>query len=214
MTVTSRASDDVRDDPRWEPEWISGFFHGVLYCGRNACREKVVVTGDYFVDSNDYGEPTGFLRLCFAIPALPLATPPKGTPASVLERIDDASRVVWADPASAANGLRRAVEALLDEQKVNKTKLTKAGKRVPQSTHERIIAFKTKQPTAAASLEAVKWVGNQGSHGSSTLTATDCIESAEFLDHALRVLYDTSDAELVRRAAAVNKRKGTKRRTK
>ncbi len=92
------------------------------------------------------------------------------------------------------------------------TRDTRNGKRRTLSTHERIAALKAKQPVAATSLEAVKWVGNQGSHASFQLTATDCVESALYLDHALRVLYDTSDAEIIKKAKAVNRAKGIKRR--
>ncbi len=59
----------------------------------------------------------------------------------------------------------------------------------------------------------MKWVGNQGSHGD-PITASDVIESAEYLDHALRTLYDTRDADLARKARAVNKERGLKRRTR
>ncbi len=101
-------------------------------------------------------------------------------------------------------------EAVLDHQRVVKTELTKARKRRRLSTHERIEAFKTQNATAASSLEAVKWVGNQGSHGDS-ISASEVIESAEYLDHALRALYDTRDAELARKVKAVNKARGVRR---
>ncbi len=116
--------------------------------------------------------------------------------------------VAWCgpDPGSAANGLRRAVEAVLDHQKVRKTVAKKAGGRRPLSTHERIKEFQKTDPEAGDALEAVKWAGNQGSHGDE-MTASMVIESAEYLDHALRKLYDRREAELSRRIAEVNKRK-------
>ena len=213
VTVTTADSDRHRNDSDWEPEWLFGYFHGVIYCTRPVCDEKVVVSGDWRTEwSNTTGNYEDRLRLRYAMPALPLAVPPVKAPSIVVERLKAVSQVVWTDPASAANGLRRCVEALLDHQKVNKTQLTKKGKRRTLSTHERIAALKAKQPVAATSLEAVKWVGNQGSHASFQLTATDCVESALYLDHALRVLYDTSDAEIIKKAKAVNRAKGIKRR--
>src|SRR6202035_4696784 len=124
-TVTTTSYDWHRDDDNWEPDWESGFFHGILYCGRSTCREKVIVSGEYQVTEKipwqDYIKE---LLLRFAIPAFPLVIPPAVTPEAVLEGIDAASRIVWADPAGAANGLRRAVEAVLDQQKVHKTQIT------------------------------------------------------------------------------------------
>jgi hypothetical protein len=213
-TVTTANSDRHRDDPDWEPEWVFGFFHGVIYCNRYACQEKVIVSGEYRVEMKphgEYGDYGDFLRLRFAIPALPLVSPPDETPQGILERLEDASRVVWTEPAAAANGLRRCVEALLDHEKISKTRITRQHKRIRLSTHERITAFKERRPDAAISLEAVKWLGNQGSHSSSPLTSSDCVEGAKYLEHALRVLYDTRDVELVKKARAINKAKGIKR---
>jgi uncharacterized protein DUF4145 len=51
------------------------------------------------------------------------------------------------------------------------------GKRRRLSTHERITEFR-KSEGAADSLEAVKWIGNQGSH-ESALSATDVLDGAE-----------------------------------
>lgn len=56
----------------------------------------------------------------------------------------------------------------------------------------------------------MKWVGNQGSHGGDPMTVSNVVESAEYLDHALRRLYDRTDELIARKAAAVNRRKGIK----
>lgn len=210
-TVTTTIYDWHKDDQEWEPEWESGFFHGILYCGRSACREKIIVSGEYRVTAIiTWQEYVKELRLRFAIPALPLIIPPANTPESLLEGIDAASRTVWTDPAGAANGLRRTVEAILDNQKIRKTKIV-GNKRRRLTAHQRIGLLKANHPVAATSLEAVKWLGNEGSHSSGLLTASDCIESAEYLGHALRVLYDRTDAELIKKAKKINKAKGVVR---
>jgi hypothetical protein len=209
-TVTTTDYDRHREDEDWLPDWEHGFFHGVLRCGRPACAERVVVSGEFrYAEISPWGYHDQF-HLRYAIPALPLAVLPLHTPDTIVKEIDKASRVVWADPAGAANALRRSVEALLDHQRVRKTKLVN-GKRVRMSAHERINLFKTQQPKAAVSMEAVKWLGNAGSHDSAALTSTDCVDSAEYLNHALKLLYDKSDAELNRRVKTVNKAKGVRR---
>jgi hypothetical protein len=115
--VTTTSYNWHQHDEEWEPDWKYGFFYGILYRGRSACREKVIVSGDYRVTMKKlWEEYIDELHLRFAIPALPLVIPPVNTPKAVLEGIDAASRIIWADPAGAANGLRRAVEAVLDDQ--------------------------------------------------------------------------------------------------
>jgi hypothetical protein len=144
-----------------------------------------VVVGDWGTEQDDRGGYDNPLRLRFAWPSLPLLNPPAKTPEAVLEHLELASRIVWADPGSAANALRRCVEAVLDQQRVVKTGPVKGGGRKPLTAHARIQVLKAKNAVAGQSLEAVKWVGNQGSHGTA-MTASDVIESAEYLDHALR----------------------------
>lgn len=213
-TVKSGASERATDRQTWDgdPFDFRGMFHGLLVCARPQCEERVVVAGEWTTDVDDYGHYTAYLLLRFAIPAIPLMTAPPGTPEKVTLRIEEASRVVWADPASAANGLRRAVEVVLDHQKVRKTATRKDGSRRRLSPQERITDFKKKEPEAAAALEAVKWVGNQGSHGDE-MTASMVIESAEYLDHALRKLYDRREAEITRKIADVNKRRKLRKQT-
>src|SRR4051794_39280533 len=80
-TVNSAASDRVRNDDDWEPEWIFGHFHGVLRCSRSACREPIIVTGAQRVeavteDGQFYGGYGTYLRLRYAIPALQIMSVP------------------------------------------------------------------------------------------------------------------------------------------
>lgn len=206
-SVSATSGDD------WEPEYWIGVFNIVYECGRTSCRERVLICGDWCTEWIEEVEGYGnCYRVHYANPAVPLVIPPSATPKAVTLRLEEASRVVWADPASGANALRRCVEAVLDHQRVNKTAPRKGGGRRRLTTQERITAFKSTSRVAGTSLEAVKWVGNQGSHATTDLTAVDCIESAEHLDLALRVLYDTRDAQLLRRARGVNQRRGVKRR--
>jgi hypothetical protein len=204
-TVLTAESARLRDHPGWDPDWLIGGFHGVLVCTRPQCEERVIVAGEYHTDvSDDPNEQyTDYYRLRFAWPAIPLMIPPAATPQAVLDRLEEASRVVWADPGSAANALRRCVEAVLDHQKVKKTATKRSGGRHTLSTHDRIVDFKAKDKLAAQSLEAVKWVGNQGSHSGDVMTVSNVLESAEYLDHALRRLYDKTDEVIARKAAAV-----------
>jgi hypothetical protein len=210
------ASAAAQKNPGWEPDWLRGVFTGKMKCSDPDCGETVAVSGDWKVvfvghqHSDPYDE---LLRLRFAHPPLRLAALPDGTPESVAKGIDSASSVFWVSPSSAANRLRFSVEELLTARGVNKTAPKKSGGRRRLTTHERIMLYRAKNPDVADALEAVKWIGNDGSHDES-LTVAEVMDGVEVLELALRLLYDTRDEALRRRITAIIKNKGVRKRGK
>lgn len=138
---------------------------------------------------------------------------PDRCPNEVRERIEEAARLIWADPASAANRLRSAIEELLTAQKVPRTRLVakKGGaqgrSRRRLTAHDRIELLKVKEPGAADLLEAVKWIGNSGSHESG-MRVGDVLDGVALMEHALHELYDNRGKELAKMAKKINARKG------
>ncbi len=207
-------SQNARKHEAWEPEWISGYFTAELRCARSQCREVVVATGNMRVRWTGAAPPDSYVqefRLRFANPALPVIKVPQGAPEDVASRVAEAGLLIWADPSAAANRLRLTIEQILDQQGVPKYPDTTKGKHVPLKTHNRIDLFRKDDPGVAAILEAVKWIGNQGSH-EDVLTQRDVLEGASFLEHALKALYDTSAEEIARRVRAINEAKGVRDR--
>jgi hypothetical protein len=95
-------------------------------------------------------------------PALPLLAVPKRTPQAVQEEIVGASDVIFISPSTAGSRLRRAVEELMNAQRVNKSRIDgKTKKRVHVTLHTRIEMFALKQPEIAHVLLAAKWIGNE-----------------------------------------------------
>lgn len=215
--VLSAESANSQDDPAWEPEWQAGFFHGSLRCQRRGCREVVIVAGEMKTEellpegNGPYrGATYGSLhRLRFALPALPIAALPPECPPRIQELMDGCSQVLWRDPPAAANRLRFAVEELLTLQRIRRS-IVKNHKRHKLTTHARIELLKRAKPEVAVTLEAVKWIGNQGSHDD-TITIIDVLAGAELLSHALRLLYDYQPRRMLRAAQVINKHKGIKR---
>ncbi len=170
----------------------------------------MAVAGDMKFDAqldvasgNWYGEYAEFLRLRFAVPSIHLMTFPAACPESVKGDVASASKVMFAVPSAAANRLRTAIETLLTEQGVAQVGL----KGKPLSTHARIELLRASSPDAAVALEAVKWIGNSGSHDSEA-TIDDFMNGADLLSHALRLLYDTRTKELDALAERINRNKG------
>ncbi|KUL73965.1 MULTISPECIES: DUF4145 domain-containing protein [unclassified Streptomyces] len=207
-SATSRA---LVNHEAWEPEWIQGGFHGVLTCRKETC-DRVRVIGEMSVDySSRHGEqyeiywtPTLFL------PALPLLENRELCPPEVGVRVDAAAKILWLDPSAAANRIRAAVEALMDDRGVIRRQLNSKGKVVRLDLDRRIAIFKkalSQHADAADLLLAVKWIGNVGSH-EDVLRVPDVLEGVEFLDRALSEIYGTSPDDVKKRAAEVTARRG------
>ncbi|MER5555986.1 DUF4145 domain-containing protein [Streptomyces sp. NPDC002793] len=207
-SVTSKS---LHAHEAWDPEWIQGHFQCVLICRRATCDRVRVIgemsvgySGRYDVQYEQDLSPTMFF------PALPLLQSRDLCPPAVSERVDAASKILWLDPSAAANRIRAAVEALLDDQKTIREKTNGAGKAIRLSLDNRIATFKTALPQhadAADLLLAVKWIGNVGSH-EDVLRISDVLEGVEFLDHALSLIYDKNRDDVKKRASEVTARRG------
>ena len=190
----------------WDPDWVHGYFTSVLRCQRASCQEITVAMGRWCVreNNNEFGQNfDDYFLLQMTVPPLPIMYIPDGCPAPVSGVVDSAAQVMWVDPSAAANRLRIAVEQLLDAHDIPRTK-TEATKESPLNLHKRIDLLRATHPSAADLLEAVKWIGNQGSH-EDTLRVSDVLEGAQLFERALAQMYDTTPAELQRRAAQINK---------
>jgi Domain of unknown function (DUF4145) len=196
------------------PIELSGVFTGTLRCAIHTCREPVAVAGAYTVDPD--ADETGnsgwgdMYKVRYMEPPPRIIVTPKGTPEAVVKALDSASRVLWADPSSAANRMRVAIENLMTEYGMRRYGV-RNHKRYRLSTQARIVEFRKYESTVAETLEAVKWIGNAGSH-ETEMTADDVLEGAELLSYALNLLYDDSEEQLQRRVRAVNRRKGLARK--
>ncbi|MFF9070541.1 DUF4145 domain-containing protein [Streptomyces sp. NPDC014891] len=197
----------------WEPDWFYGGFHCVLRCSKGGC-DLVRVVGkagmDHLLDDQGrwYGGWINLLTPSFFHPALPLVQRREGIPRSVQDRIDAASAVLWVDPSSAANRLRSAVEALMDDQGIPRRWSSDKGP-YDVNLHRRIENFKaakTAYSDAADAILAVKWIGNVGSH-EDALKISDVLDGAEILDFALEEIYGTRDV-VKKLAAEITARKG------
>ncbi|GAA4064860.1 DUF4145 domain-containing protein [Agromyces indicus] len=197
------------------PDELSGSFTGVLECDNHACRREVIVAGDW-VYSWDFDEVqererlVDYFVLRYINPAPRLLLTPKRTPSKVVESIATASSALWTSPDLAATQLRLAVEELLTARGVRRIVITAKRKRKRLSAQERLDIFAETHPEVVHALEAVKWIGNAGTHESG-LTVDDVVTGAKFLELALRRLYDTSESELLSTAKEINRRRGLPR---
>jgi hypothetical protein len=188
----------VETAPAYPPQHqldMGGVFHATLRCDESTCQEGAVVAGSMFVDEqwewpNEDRYQT-FYKVKFVEPALRLFDVPADTPEAVKAGIAGASAVMWSSPGSAANRLRYAVEEILTAEGIPAKKPT--GGRL--SAGERIKLYEKKDHDLAKGLEAVKWIGNEGSH-EEVLTVPHVIEDAEILGHVVTALYGKQNEAL------------------
>jgi hypothetical protein len=201
------------------PEELSGPFMGTLTCDNRRCDGRLVVAGDWaftwdFDDDAHQPRLDDFYRVRFVTPSLHLFEPPVATPEGVTAEIVASGAVLFANPSAAGNRLRRAVEELLDAQRVRKIRTVTSNsrsRRARLNLHQRIELFGETHPDVGKVLLAVKWIGNEATHGQE-LSVSDVLICAGVLEAALRSLYDRKDAELRTLVARINARRGLGRR--
>jgi hypothetical protein len=195
-------------DPMFDYEWVRFVFHGLLRC--NLCLEKVAICGsgekeqqyDNYEEEwryHDSFQPTFFhptVRLIFIANR-------EAVPSDVLSALDKACALFWADYDSCANRIRTTVEYILDDLRVPRKHLT---------LHARIALLDSAtQGDIKTILEAVKWIGNAGTHKSGELSREAVIEGFMMLEHCLSVLYPKlpfNTIGLLTRAREINEAKG------
>lgn len=213
----SAISLDARDFDEWEPDWVSGYFHGRIECPRIGCDNRYIVAGMWTLDSTDdtTQPPTEgiarFYSAQYMLPGLPLMDFPDAAPEIVREMAKSAGAILLVDPSAAANRIRSAIEALLDHQRIRKTSPRDKTRRL--TTHARIEIFRAKNQQAADHLMAMKWIGNVGSHERNPLPLGWVLDGMEHFARAVELVYDPTANELERRAKMINK-KGSKLRPK
>jgi len=117
------------------------------------------------------------------------------------------SESYWADPETAANKLRQAIEVLLTDQKVPRTVINKHNKRQALSLHARIEKYRKINPSVATLLLAIKWLGNEGSHPGS-LIHKDVLDGYELFEHIIDKVYNKTRSRLTGLANSINRNKG------
>jgi Domain of unknown function (DUF4145) len=201
-----RTFDENSED---DSVFLDGLFHGVLSCPRTPCANNYVVGGRWVdeeaVDSEDAQlPPNPNYYVSYIYPALPLIDFTENVPDTVRDLVAAASLVLLSDPSAAANRIRSAIEAVLDDQGIQRFQSRNRTNRL--TTDARIKKFAERNPRAAEQLMAVKWIGNIGSHERTPLGLSLVLDGIEHFDRALELIYDPREKALARRAAMINQR--------
>jgi len=188
-----------------------GIFVLRLLCSQTSCKESVDCVGNYCVnqDERPTGEPywTNVLTPLFFNPTILIFSLPKHFPEPIRKPLLESFSLFWSNPSASGNSLRIALEALMDNQRVNKSARNKAGKRFHRKLHDRIVEFAGKNSDIGDKLLALKWLGNSGSHEKG-LKPEDLVTGLKLMEYAIEELFEKRSRNLAATAKRINRRKG------
>ena len=187
----------------------------ILKCNDDDCCEPVAVGGDVHLeeqyDPNNGQNWENVLTPRFVHPAPDFFPIPKETPDIVAGEIRRAFSLAWCDPAASVNRIRASVELLLDHLRIPRSRKKKTGKMEKLSLHRRIQVYKKKQPDIGEAFEAIKWVGNEGSHPGE-LEREDLFDDLDILRHVLEELFEKKKERISKMVREINRKRGPRSR--
>lgn len=207
---TEESKRERQDHPEWEPEWVRESFVALLKC--DECGEVVTVAGTRRLSTyEDYENQEQCLQASYYVrhiyPAPHIIEVSDDLPTECAKHLKLAFELYWVDGAAAASRLRILVERLMDHFDVPIEGKGNKDKNHALSLSERIAEFEKMKPGHKDALDALRFVGNHGSHaGQSDQKAL--LDAFEILEGALSELVDNKRAKLAAKAKALIQSKG------
>jgi hypothetical protein len=188
-------------------------FSASLECGR--CRQKISCCGGggeepYTFQSEDGDweqeyEPVFYPR--FFYPSLQLFRPPQRCPRPVREQLYESFAVFFCDLSAAANHVRQCVEKILTHAGID---IRDANDRFI-TLNDRIKIYEGRDSGNAERINALKWIGNFGSHPEDQLNKGDLFDAYDILEILLEDLYVGHNRNVRDIVAQINAAKGPRR---
>ncbi|MEZ3135354.1 DUF4145 domain-containing protein [Stutzerimonas kunmingensis] len=205
----TESSASVHGEDWWEPEHIELIFNCTLKCIK--CSELVFMVGNGVVeedyDVDDGGEWrrewVNYYRPTYFHPPLQLIDFPPQTPSEVLAALSTASALFFSSPSSCCNSIRAAAEEVLTFLGVD---VREAEKFI--SFGNRINLLSEDKGAIKELFNAIRWIGNHGSHPGNQIEAVDALHALEIMEFLLEEVFGQRKQELKALAAAINDKKG------
>lgn len=192
------------------PDSIGLRFNCKLKC--YACSETVSIIGsggveiEHDIDSRGEwsSEWVEYYIPKYFFPSLKIAICPDGTPPAVKEQLYAASALYFAQPDSCCNSIRAAAEEILTDLGVQV--LNDKGGFI--SFSERINRLPAEKESVKAIFDAIRWLGNHGSHPGSGLQKSHALDAFELIELLLEELYSDKKLKIQELAKRINAAKG------
>lgn len=207
-TVASKAE---HGEDYWEPEFIQLIFSCTLKC--SSCGEFVFVVGDGSVEEEYFERPDGgwdrgyveFYRPSYFHPALQLIDFPAASPVNVIATLKTAFAYYFSSPSTCCNSIRAAAEEILTTLGVPAQPESGEGY---LSFGRRIQMLGDDDQSVRALFDAIRWLGNYGSHPGTQVKFEDALNAFEIMELLLEEVYSDRKRKIQELAAAINSRKG------
>lgn len=177
-----------------------------LECTNPECQMMTIVVGRL----DAYPNYNGLLRKYdivpsprFFYPPVDIFPVPSYVPRDIREELKRSYALYFADPASAANPLRSAIECFMDATGTIK----KSGERY-LSLHKRLVEFNKVNAGIAELLVAIKWLGNDGSHSGHELNQDDLKKAYEVFLYVMDKWFDNLELRIKNHASSLAKGRG------
>jgi|SRR5690554_6223461 len=208
-TRETLASQALHQEDWWDPDYVVLYFQCSMQCG--ACRDYVTLVGAGGVEREQYIDENGnwdsswvsYYKPSFFQPALKLITIPESSPYAVKSLLDNAFALFFFNPGSCCNCIRMAGEQILTELGVE---ASSAEKRLNFS--DRIKALQGDHEAVKRLFDAIRWLGNHGSHPGDVVTHEDAYDALKIMEYLLAELYCDRKPKIEKLVAAINERKG------
>ncbi|SRR5579885_2467301 len=193
-------SKEQHSHDAWEPDWIRERFVALLRCPMDHCGEVVAMLGHTRLeeiideDQNNWVHEQFLHPRCFH-PAPPIITVPAETPNEIETEVELAFQLFWSDLGASASRLRTSVELLLDDFKIPREGKNRKAKPYRLSLQDRVVAFKSIDAGYATTLDALRIVGNVGTH-EHNLDRETLLDAFEIYEDALSELYGKHKAKI------------------
>lgn len=205
-----KASAALHSEDWWEVDHVELFFKCTLKC--SSCADLVFVVGSGSV-SEVYDEaPDGewhrdyieYYRPSFFHPPLQLVSYPAKAPENVVSPLDVAGALFFSSPSSCCNSIRASAEEVLTHLGVE---VREADDRfIPFA--KRIKLLGPEQESIKHLFDAIRWLGNHGSHPGNEVEQEDALHALEIMEFLLEEVYGSRKQDIAALAAAINASKG------
>lgn len=205
-TLRSRRSHGDEGFHWTDEEYV---FTALLECTR--CRENIACTGTGGLEESIFPDEDGELEThlkstfsprYFTKPP-PLLKPPRKCPKNIRRHLNDSFLVFFCDLSAAANHVRQCAEEIVTHLGI--APMTKGGKF--RSLAERARELEKKDPDNAGRVNALRWIGNFGSHPEK-ITADDVFNAYDILEVLLEDIFVGHQRSIRDLIAAINANKG------
>ena|SRR5690554_3004648 len=203
------ASQALHVEDWWDPDYIVLYFRCTMQCG--ACGDYVDLVGTGGVEREQYIDEDGhwisswvnYYKPTYFHPPLKLITVPSNSPFTVKSLLDNAFALFFVNPSSCCNCIRMAGEQILTELGVEAPSADKW-----LSFSDRIKALQGDHEAVKRLFDAIRWLGNHGSHPGDVVTHEDAYDALKIMEYLLAELYCDRKPKIEKLVAAINERKG------